>query len=205
MLIKICGIRDMEAARAAERAGADFIGFILSPVSRRYIAPEKAAEICREVSKIKKVGVFVNAAAEYVNNTAKFCGLDYVQLHGGEPADYAAKIGYPLIKAFRYGDDFSPEGANGYPSEIILLDSFAKARWGGTGQPFGWKEAAAETGRLTKPFFIAGGISTENALEAIKIFNPAGLDASGSLEDDAGNKSPEKICNYIEFLKANAC
>lgn len=201
MLIKICGIKDIEAARAAGEAGADFIGFILSPVSRRYIEPEKAAEICRGVGRIKKVGVFVNSAAEYVNNTAKLCGLDYVQLHGRESADYAAQIEYPLIKAFRYGDDFSPEAANSYPAEIILLDSFTKDEWGGTGRAFGWKEAAIEAGRLTKPFFVAGGISMENALEAIRIFNPAGLDASGSLEDDAGNKSPEKIRDYIELLK----
>lgn len=204
MLIKICGIKDIEAARAAEEAGVDFIGFILSPVSRRYVAPEKAAEICRGVSRIKKVGVFVNSVAEYVNNTAKLCGLDYVQLHGREPADYAAKIGYPLIKAFRYGDDFSPETANSYPAEIILLDSFTKDEWGGTGRAFGWKEAAIEAGRLTKPFFVAGGISMGNALEAIRIFNPAGLDASGSLEDDAGNKSPGKIRDYIELLKRSA-
>lgn len=200
-MIKICGIRDSEAARAAEEAGADLIGFILSPVSRRYVEPERAAAICRGLSRVKKVGVFVNEPVEYVNNTAKLCGLDYIQLHGQETAGYALKITYPLIKAFRYGDDFSPEVANRYPAAFILLDSFAKGKFGGTGRAFSWRSAATEAGRLTKPFFVAGGISSENALEAVRIFRPAGLDVSGSLEDAAGNKSPQKIRAFIELLK----
>ncbi len=201
MLIKICGIRDIEAARAADEAGADLIGFIFSTAFRRYIEPAKAAEICRSVRKVKKVGVFVDEAADYVNETARICGLDFVQLHGHETAEYAATINCPLIKAMRYGDDFTAAAANDYPAEMILVDSFAKGKVGGTGQTFAWQEAAAETAKLKKPFLIAGGISQENAGEAVKIFAPDGLDASGSLEDEDGNKSPQKIRDYIKSLR----
>ncbi|MDO4203563.1 MAG: phosphoribosylanthranilate isomerase [Selenomonadaceae bacterium] len=200
MLIKICGIRDIDAARAAEEAGADFIGFILSHGFRRTVEPEAAAEICRSIRRVKKVGVFVDEPAEYVNEAARLCGLDYVQLHGHETPEYAAAIKYPIIKAMRYGDDFTAEAANSYPADMLLVDSFANGKVGGSGQAFAWQEAAAETKKLTKPFFIAGGISKENAREAIEVFNPNGLDASGSLEDEAGNKSPEKIREYIESL-----
>lgn len=201
MLIKICGIRDIEAARAAEEAGADFIGFILSPGFKRTIEPEQAAKICRSLRRVKKVGVFVDAPVDFVNSTAALCGLDYVQLHGHESSEYAEEINFPRIKAMRYGDDFTAEAANGYPAEMILVDSFAKGKVGGTGQTFAWQAAAAETEKLTKPFLIAGGITRENAREAIRVFNPAGLDASGSLEDEAGNKSPEKIREYIKAVK----
>lgn len=201
MLIKICGIRDVDAARTAEDAGADFIGFILSKGFRRTIEPEKAAEICRSVKRVKKVGVFVDEPAEYVNGAAHLCGLDYVQLHGHETAEYAASINYPIIKAMRYGDDFTAEAANSYPAEMILVDSFANGKVGGSGQAFAWHEAAAETEKLKKPFLIAGGISKENAGEAMRIFNPDGLDASGSLEDEDGNKSPEKIREYLGTVK----
>ena len=40
MRVKMCGMRTAAAARAAEEAGADYIGFIFAKNSRRYVAPE---------------------------------------------------------------------------------------------------------------------------------------------------------------------
>ena len=105
-----------------------------------------------------------------VNEIAEYCALDMVQLHGHENIKYAEKIQKPIIKAYRYGEDFSLEGAEAYPAEYILIDSYSKATVGGSGISFKWREAASTIKQLKKPYIIAGGISAETIQKAIKIF-----------------------------------
>lgn len=198
--VKVCGIRSLEAAQAAEQNGADYIGFIFSPRFRRFIEPEKAATICKGVKKVKKVGVFVDEDLDYVNATAELCGLDYVQLHGSEKAEYAKVVCRPVIKAWRWGDDFSVAEAEAYPSEYALVDSYTKGMVGGTGETFAWRQAAKDITRLQKPFFLAGGISAANVREAEEIFKPFAVDASGSMETD-GEKSVTKIKEFLQAAK----
>ena len=133
MRVKMCGMKTVSAALAAEEAGADYIGFVFAKKSRRFIAPKAAQEIVRELRRAQKVGVFVDAPMNEVNEIAAFVGLDYVQLHGHETADMALRASRPVIKAYRYGDDFSAEEANAYPAEIILVDSYVAGAAGGTG------------------------------------------------------------------------
>ncbi len=201
--VKVCGIRTAEAAEAATNNGAAFIGFIFFDRSRRYINPTDAARIARHIpSTVKTVGVFVDEPSDSVNAIADRAGLDYVQLHGRETIDYASTIERPIIKAWRFGDNFDVQAANEYPCEIILLDSYVKGQAGGTGQLFNWTAAATMTERLTKPLLIAGGISIDNVSTAIKMFRPFGVDVSGSLEVD-GEKSVELIKNFLRAVRAN--
>ena len=200
MRVKMCGMQTLAAARAAEAAGADYIGFIFAQGSRRYAAPETAHEIAREMQRVKKVGVFVDAPMA-VNQIADAVGLDYVQLHGHETAEIARMAERPVIKAYRYGDDFDAETANVYPAEIILVDSYVKGAAGGTGLTFHWQEAAREIARVTKPVLIAGGITAANVREAVETFHPFGIDVSGGLEED-GVKSKAKITAFMAAVCA---
>lgn len=200
MKIKICGIKNLEAAKTAEAYGADYIGFVFLKGRHRYIEPEAAAKISKSIKNAMKVGVFVDEDPDYVNQVAESCGLDYVQLHGHEDESYASQINYPIIKAYRYGENFSVEEAEHYPAEIILIDSFVKGKAGGTGTAFDWQKAADGIRGLKKPFMVAGGISKQNAAEAIRIFSPFGLDVSGSLEIN-GEKSPKLIQEFLCSLK----
>ena len=197
--VKICGIKTLEAAVEADKAGADLIGFIFYKESSRFINPFKAAEIAKSI-KCKKVGVFVDESSDYINEIVRLVGLDYVQLHGNEDAKFIAKIRrVPIIKAWRYNGELDMREVNKYPSDFILFDSFVKDRVGGTGKTFDWNKASLETRKLTKPFFIAGGISRENVREVIKIFRPYGIDLSGSLEIK-GAKSISKIHDFMEWV-----
>ena len=200
MRVKMCGMKTAAAAHAAEEAGADYIGFIFAKNSRRYVAPETAREIARALRRVKSVGVFVDAPMDEVNEIAAYVGLDYVQLHGHESAEMAQQAERPVIKAYRYGDDFSVEAANAYPSEMILVDNYVAGAAGGTGTAFHWQAAAQEIARVTKPVLIAGGITAENVGEAAAIFQPFGVDVSGGLEKD-GEKSEEKIRVFMEVVR----
>ena len=197
--VKICGIKTLDAAQVAMDNGADFLGFIFFARSRRYIEPNAAAEIARKCSGVKRVGVFVDEKPDVVNSIAERVGLDYIQLHGNETVEYASKIERPIIKAWRFGDNFDRRIANEFPCDIILLDSFVRGQAGGTGQLFNWTAAARLTSELKKPLLIAGGISTENVSTAVEIFQPYGIDVSGSLEVD-GEKSAAKIEQFMRVV-----
>ncbi|WP_314825922.1 phosphoribosylanthranilate isomerase [Selenomonas noxia] len=200
MRVKMCGMKTVSAALAAEEAGADYIGFVFAKKSRRFIAPKAAQEIARELRHAQKVGVFVDAPMDEVNAIAALVGLDYVQLHGHETAETARGSERPVIKAYRYGDDFDVDAANKYPAEIILVDSYLQGAAGGTGTVFAWQEAAREIARITKPVLIAGGITAEKVGEAAVIFHPFGVDVSGGLEEQ-GEKSEEKIRAFMEAVR----
>ena len=200
MRVKMCGMKTVSAALAAEEADADYIGFVFAEKSRRFVAPKAAQEIARELRHAQKVGVFVDAPMDEVNAIAALVGLDYVQLHGHETAETARGSERPVIKAYRYGDDFDVDAANKYPAEIILVDSYLQGAAGGTGTVFAWQEAAREIARITKPVLIAGGITAENVGEAAVIFHPFGVDVSGGLEEQ-GEKSEEKIRAFMEAVR----
>lgn len=196
MLVKICGIQSLEIAKVVEENKADLMGFIFAD-SRRYINPIAAAKISAEIKSVAKVGVFVNEEPARVNEIADFCHLDYVQLHGNETIEYCKKVKYPIIKAFRYKEDFDPKILYQYSVDMILIDTYQAGSAGGTGRCFDWKTAKGKLSKLHLPVFIAGGISKMNVGEMINVLNPAGVDVSGGVESN-GIKSKGKIIDFIK-------
>lgn len=203
--IKICGIRDMAAARAADQ-GADYIGFIMSQRFWRYVEPDTVRRICRQVPRPAKVGVFVDEPVERIARLAEYCKLDFVQLHGHEDREYAGRLRQLLraksphtgiIKAFRYGEDFSVQAADKYPSDMVLIDSYSQNAEGGSGIAFAWHRAAEEIRQVEKPCLIAGGISSGNVREAIEIFRPYGVDVSSALERNR-QKQEDLIREFLQ-------
>lgn len=200
MLIKICGIQSLKIAETVAKNGADFMGFIFAP-SKRYIAPEKAAQISQRIDYIKKVGVFVNEAVDKVNEIAEQCSLDYVQLHGDESPAYCKKINYPIIKAFRYNGDFSSSMVNQYDVDMVLIDSYQAGKVGGTGKTFSWQEAKQSFREIKQPILVAGGLTIDNIKDAVEVLSPMGIDVSGGVEIN-GEKSVEQIERFLAYARA---
>lgn len=202
MKAKLCGMKTRKAAEAAEAAGAEFVGFIFWPKSRRAVTPGHAAAIGTQLHRAKKVGVFVDAPIARVNVIVETCGLDFVQLHGHEDASYARRVRAPVIKAYRYGKGFDARAAAAFPAEYILLDSGTAALPGGTGKRFAWQEAseAVRSAGLRERLLVAGGVSEENLKELYEVFRPYGVDVSGSLEVQ-GEKSIGKINAFMRAVR----
>ena len=208
--VKICGITEESHALAAVGAGADFIGLVFAPSSRR-ITPAKAYEIASAVKKnsntTKVVGIFVNAPQSMVNKVADFCGLDWIQLSGDESWEYCRDVIKPIIKAIPV-EQQSPEeiyaklsaGSKLLSTQrfITLLDSQANGKYGGTGLTFDWGIAQQVARRF--PVIIAGGLNSENVAQAIELVAPWGVDVSSGVEVD-GIKSPAKIRAFIEAVR----
>src|SRR5215467_5143979 len=90
--IKICGTTNLEDALAAVEAGADAVGFIFTDSPRR-ITPEKARDIVANLpDSIQKIGVFVNASPQRLQNVVEKVGLTGIQLHGTEDEKYLERL-----------------------------------------------------------------------------------------------------------------
>lgn len=196
MIVKICGIRTVQAAKAAWHAGADWLGFVFAPTSRRFIPPEQAADIIRQIGGAKKIGVFVDEKPECINAISEQCHLDYVQLHGRETAGDCERITRPVIKAFGFKAGFSLQQVNAYPAAFVLIDTMSGGRFGGVGKTFDWQSAKEVLRKIQKPLLIAGGLGIENIKQAVHVFHPYGIDVSSGVEE-AGEQSVEKIKAFI--------
>jgi len=209
--VKICGLSEVEHALAASEAGADFLGLVFA-TSRRQVSPEKASPIVEAVHRLRRqpaiVGVFVNSPAQEVNQIARYCQLDWVQLSGDETWHYCQQIERPVIKAIRISpantaQEVLAEIEAGYqmfaPQKLIcLLDSQVGDAYGGTGQAFNWQLAEEVSARF--PVIIAGGLTPTNVGQLIKRIQPWGVDVSTGVETN-GVKDTPKIKAFIEAVR----
>ncbi|MEN8191920.1 MAG: phosphoribosylanthranilate isomerase [Bacteroidota bacterium] len=199
MKIKICGITKIEDAQLCANNGADAIGFIFYPKSKRYILPEDAKVISTSLPPLlHKVGVFVNEEVETVNKIAKDVKLTTVQLHGNESPEYISQINYPVIKSFGVDRSFDFSTIEKYNNCGILLDVKDEVEFGGTGKSFDWNLIPSE---LRKKVIIAGGVSINNVEKIYKNINPYGIDVSSSVEISHGIKDKEKVIELLKTLR----
>lgn len=195
-LVKVCGICSLESAMAVQEFGADLIGFVFAQ-SRRKVSASEAANLSASLSRILKVGVFANQPLAEVLETARFCRLDFIQLHGNESADYCNQLDRPYIRSVNIGDCiYLPDSLEKYKPAWFLLDSSVNGRSGGTGVCFDWQSARQFMMQTRCKFLVSGGITPENVRAAIQALQPVGVDASSGVETD-GHKDPEKIRRFI--------
>ncbi|WJY26941.1 MULTISPECIES: phosphoribosylanthranilate isomerase [Sporosarcina] len=196
--VKICGLMEAAHVRAAVQAGADAIGFVFAPSSRR-ITPEKAAELAQEIpSAVLKVGVFVDAPAEEIRRTAEIAGLDMIQYHGSETEEDMAIVGLPAVKAIsvRTGSDLSKAaGSRAMP----LFDAPGLEYEGGSGRKFDW-ELLEGSVFAERPYILAGGLDAGNVGEAIRRLKPAMVDVSSGVEYNK-RKDEQLIRAFIRRVK----
>jgi phosphoribosylanthranilate isomerase len=218
--IKICGITLREDAIFINQCGADALGFIFYPRSPRYIDPEQAKQIIEELStvtadrtaaggtlltspgRITTVGVFVDGDIEKVQEIASFCGIDLIQLHGNESADYCGRFpAERIIKAFALKTDADLQRIKDYKVRAVLIDAFDPVHYGGTGKTSNW-DLAAKAGR-TKPLILSGGLHIGNIREALEAVGPDAVDICSGVEISPGVKSHEKIKAIIDLIRGS--
>ena len=199
--VKICGVTNAADALAAVDAGADALGFMFYAPSPRCVTHERASEIIRELPPfVAKVGVFVNPAENEVRQAITECALDTLQFHGEETPEFCQRFGLKVIKAFRIRDAESLRATAAYPAEAWLLDSYVAGQLGGTGARFNW-DLATEAARRHRAVILAGGLTPENAAEAVRKVRPYGLDVSSGVESSPGKKDATKIRAFIAAAK----
>ena len=200
--VKVCGITNVGDARAAVESGADALGLVFAH-SPRKVGVEEAREVAQALPEgVLKVGVFVNEEPEEVLRIAEAVGLDYAQLHGDEGPEAVTWLrdrGVGVIKALRVRDEGSIAELERYEADLFLLDAYSEKARGGTGERFDWGLAKSLKGRGN--ILVSGGLGPENVGEAVRLFEPYGVDASSSLESAPGKKDRKRVRRFIFAAK----
>lgn len=209
--IKICGITTPQDARLVLDTGADAIGLNFYEKSRRFVQIEEAVQIVDslENSKLKVVGVFVNAPLSRIEECVAATRLSTVQLHGDEPVEFAkqvmARTGVPVIRAFRAktGDEKRIEdfvsGTDGLAG--VLIDAAVAGQFGGTGEVADWDFVADMVQRLELPVIVAGGLRAGNVSDAISATSAFGVDTASGVESSPGRKDPSMVQDFVSRAK----
>ena len=195
--VKICGLmleRDIEYANLVE---PDYVGFIFVQRSRRYVSPDRAAELKKNLRpNISAVGVFVDAPISASVSLVKSGVIDVAQLHGKESHDYidelTAQITAPVIKAFAISCPQDMLSARITRAHYPVLDNGE----GGTGRVFDWGLVKS----FGRDYFLAGGLTPENVAKAATQLRPYAIDVSSGVETD-GRKDLEKMRAVVERVR----
>ncbi len=162
MKLKVCGLNDRENILQVLDCKPDYIGFIFYEKSPR-CAGGLSTEFAQSISSAKKVGVFVNETESRILDYVSRFGLDYVQLHGDETAEFCKSLRnkVPVIKAFPINDEFDFSSLKAFLDvcDYFLFDSKSE-QYGGSGKAF--NHSKLNEYKLDKPYFLSGGLSLEN-------------------------------------------
>ena len=213
--VKICGITNINDARAAIVAGADMLGFNFYRPSPRFIEPLAAAEIIKSLRaeaggkdrSVSMIGVFVDESIESVSRIADEAGLDGIQLHGDEVIEYCERLRNAspqkfLIKAVAARSSESVQSPARFPTDAIMIDAFDPNLRGGTGLVADWSFARELTQKVAR-VFLAGGLSPENVAEAIAAVRPYGVDVCSAVETEPGRKSAKRMRQFVDAVRSS--
>jgi phosphoribosylanthranilate isomerase len=216
--IKICGNTSLGDALLAAEAGADAVGFVFAPSSRRVTAEQVAAIVPHLPATVEKIGVFVDAALEEIVSTVHACGLTGVQLHFDADPDLPARLRERLgpelriLLVIRFGAETAAqcaaqiaEHARNPNVDAVLVDSRINAAVGGTGKTFDWaaaRRALFENAEARKRLVAAGGLNPANVAEAIAVLRPWGVDVASGVEAAPGRKDAAKVREFVRRARA---
>ena len=210
--IKICGLTRPEDVRAAVAEGADALGFVFYPKSPRYVSPACAAGLMSAIPPfVSTVALFVNAGVDTVRAVAAVAPFSQLQFHGDENpaecAEAAAAVGRPFIRVFRVKPDTSAADLLEYEHQYraasrlfsgLLLDTYVDA-YGGAGKVFDWSLIPKE---LAPRVVLSGGLSVQNATDAVASVRPYAVDISSGVEESNGIKCARKIDAFVAAVRA---
>lgn len=208
MRVKICGITTPSQGEAIANLGATDLGFICVPTSPRYVTPDRIRTVVQHLSRsIPCIGVFANTPIDEICQVFREGNLTAVQLHGHESPEFCQQLraslptGVEIIKAIRVKNAAALAQGEIYAEVVdtLLLDAYHPGQLGGTGQPLDW--AALQQFSPQCPWLLAGGLTPENILDALKQVNPTGIDLSSGVERSPGDKDLTKVARLFEQLQ----
>jgi len=196
--VKICGMRDPQNIDDVARLGPDYLGFIFSPASPRFVGTRLNTMQMRHFdSAIRKVGVFVDQPVDEIVRQKDAYFLNMIQLHGGESPEFcrelrAAVPGIEIIKAFAVHAGFDLASSAPYePYCALFLFDTQSAVPGGSGASFDWSLLTGYRGQLD--YLLSGGVGRSNFKQALAWVRgherAAGLDLNSRIETAPGVKS----------------
>ena len=207
--IKICGITREEDLQQAALLGADAVGFVFYPKSKRYVSPTEAGKLSGKAPAfLSTVALFVDPTDDEVETVIAIVSPSLLQFHGDESPDQCASYGLPYIKAFRVGGpgmdnpERLTEACLSHPHAAgWLFDTYTPA-YGGSGESFDHTllNGVRNLGDRARPLILSGGLKPDSVAEALTRFKPWAVDVSSGVEDKPGVKSASKMEAFIHAV-----
>lgn len=200
--LKICGLKSLAEAKELKDLPIDYVGLNFIPSSTRYLSLETALAIMEELRPrpIKTVALFAAWPLEEVNDYVRRLGVDYVQLHGDEPADYARQVEAPVMRAIAVSPELSATELagfiNDYPADFFVLDRQRQ----GQGQLVSPALVGAVVNLTDKPIFLAGGLTPRNLAETLQQVRIYGIDIAGGVRT-SDRLDFAKVINCLKLVK----
>jgi len=195
MRVKICGITNIEDALHAAHAGADALGFVFYEPSPRYITPQKAAEIIRQLPPfVERVGLFVNTTPDTINQIVHQAGMSTAQIHFEVDEAFLNAIAIPTLPVIRVQ---TPGDLDRFADRYRLVDAFVEG-YGGEGKRLALEWFADRDNSRT---ILAGGLTPEN-IGQIEGMGFYGVDVSSGVEAAKGKKDPGKVERFIRHAQS---
>jgi phosphoribosylanthranilate isomerase len=199
--IKICGVTRVVDAEHAVRAGATALGLNFVHGSKRRITLEQAHAICSAVrGQVELVAVVADPTEREVRELREDLGIEWLQLHGDEPAARVARLLPQAFKAVAIEDGADARRAATFPGERLLVDTKVSGGSGGTGKVFDW-QLVTDLGR-NRQLIVAGGLNPSNVAAAVRVLAPFGVDVASGVESAPGVKDPELVTAFIAAVQA---
>lgn len=209
----------MVDCRLALELGSDYVGVVVEVErSPRSVSVEQAGKIFSAFPN-RAVLLTWGAPLDWLTDTVGRLKPAAIQLTGEETPDYLGelktKTDCPVWKSVHLpaageeGEDLQIViGKIGQyraaGCELIILDTSDKKAglYGGTGLQSDWSFAATVVQESPLPIFLAGGINSENVVQAVRQVQPKGVDLASGVEEKKGKKSREKLIRFFDRLKS---
>lgn len=198
---KFCGITRSKDAQFAAAIGVDALGFVFSRQSRRFIEPQAAAPIIRELPPLLSVvALFMDDEPAWIRQVIAIARPQILQFHGNEILADCASHGLPYLKAVPMATvtDVASYAAGFAGAAGFLLDAHARGEAGGQGFRFDWTR---EPG-LDRPWLLAGGLDADNVGEGIRLLRPYAVDVSSGIEASPGIKDAGRMRAFVSAVQA---
>lgn len=211
MMIKVCGMRDIENINQLQELDIDFMGIIRYSKSKRFVDDIQKEKVALQTMNKGTVGVYVNETFEKILQDVIPLQLDVIQLHGDENPAFAKallEIDIKIFKAFQIKEEFDfdslkewEELAAQHVGKLFFLFDTATPNYGGSGKKFNWSILDSYKGEV--PFLLSGGISIDDVaiVKDIKHKMFLGVDLNSKFETAPGVKNIEEIKTFIEKLR----
>tara|TARA_R110000796_G_scaffold63870_1_gene147721 strand:- start:6293 stop:6922 length:630 start_codon:yes stop_codon:yes gene_type:complete len=204
--VKICGLTDPDLVRHAAQAGADWIGFVFAEASPRHVTEAAAASLLMQVGSATPVALLVDPDDAQIDRIVTL-GFPVLQLHGSETPERVA-----AIKAHTGAEIWKAVGIAG-ADDLVRAEAFTMAdrllidakpprdadRTGGHGLPFDWN--VLKGWQVPGPWILAGGLTSENVADAVRLTGAMAVDVSSGVERIRGLKDRRLVTAFIDAAK----
>ena len=181
LFVKLCGLKTAADVEVAAGAGADAVGFVMTPSVRQLDLNAARRLVASVPNGVASVAVFYRPDKSFLATVRDTIPFDYFQ---AEPESLRGVEGIRAFPVVHDSEDLESRVGEAFElaaNRRVLVESSGK---GGSGVSPDWGRVATLS-RLSE-VVVAGGLTLDNVAETVEILRPGGVDVSSGIESSRG-------------------